>query len=170
MISDILVLLDRTSERAGLFAQSLASRFDAFITGVSIAALAPFEPVSYSEMGYDFAARAGQEEIELSWAALQRFEQNAKRMSLRAETLNARGGEQNLIALSHTYDLLVFEQRDPKRTKLSDAYIEPLLLKSGRPCLILPISEQVSPALGRLLWHGTAARVRRARLPMRGPS
>jgi nucleotide-binding universal stress UspA family protein len=161
MISDILVLLNRTSERAGRFAQSLAAEYGAFLTGAAIAAVAPFEPVSYAEIGYDLPASAGEDEIELSHAALARFEERATALNVHVDTLNV-SGEQSIVALARTFDLLVFEQRDPKRSKSTDGYIEPLLLQAGRPCLILPYIG-TSPASFRTVtvaWDGSASAAR----------
>ncbi len=162
MLSDIFVLLDQSSERAGIFAQSLAAEYGAFVTAGCPAVVEPFVAVSYSHIGYDFPTRLADEQLELSHAALARFEARASRLELQAETIKLDADEQSIVALARTFDLIVFEQRDAARPKATDPYIEPVLLQSGRPCLGLPYigAEAARFKTVTIAWDGSASAAR----------
>jgi nucleotide-binding universal stress UspA family protein len=150
MLADILVLLDYRSERAGLFARSIAAEFGAFLTGVCPAAPSgPIDPLGKET-----------DVIGLPEAAMARFEQNAREANLRVGTLEAT--QENILAIARTYDLLVVEQKHPKEAKPTDDYIQALLLFSGRPSVIVPYID--IKAVGfksvAVAWDGSASAAR----------
>jgi len=152
MLRDILVLLNQTSDRAGLLAQSIAAEFGAFLTGVCPAApSAPVEPLGKET-----------DVIGLPEAALARFEQNAREANLRVGILEATADKENILAIARTYDLLVVEQKDPKEAKPTDDYIEALLLFSWRPSVIVPYID-IKPVGFKsvaVAWDGSASAAR----------
>jgi nucleotide-binding universal stress UspA family protein len=152
MLADILVLLDYRSERAGLFARSIAFEFGAFLTGACPAA--PSSPVEPPGKETDV--------IGLPEAALARFEQNAREANLRVGTLEATADQEIILAIARTYDLLVVEQKHPKEAKPTDDYIEALLLFSGRPSVIVPYID-IKPVGFKsvaVAWDGSASAAR----------
>ena len=152
MLRDILVLLNHSSDRAGLLAQSIAAEFGAFLTGVCpTAPSAPVEPLGKET-----------DVIGLPEAALARFEQNAREANLRLGILEATADQENILAIARTYDLLVVEQKDPKEAKPTDDYIEALLLFSGRPSVIVPYID-IKPVGFKsvaVAWDGSASAAR----------
>ncbi len=161
MIKDILVVMDNASERAGPFALSLARQVDAFVTGASVTAAEPFEPLYYSEARYDLIEAAQNDAIELARAVVEAFEERAKAAGLNADIRTISGGhetERKLLALCRTYDLIVLEQTDPDAKKPADTYLEPILLRSGRPALIVPYFYGKAPSFETITiaWDGSA--------------
>ena len=89
MLRDILVLLNHSSDRAGLLAQSIAAEFGAFLTGVCPAApSALVEPLGKET-----------DVIGLPEAVLARFEQNAREANLRVGILEATADQENILAI-----------------------------------------------------------------------
>jgi hypothetical protein len=152
MLADILALLDYRSERAELFARSIAAEFGAFLRGVCPAAPSgPIEPLGKET-----------DVIGLPEAAMARFEQNAREANLRLGILEATADQENILAIARTYDLLVVEQKDTKEAKPTDDYIEALLLFSGRPSVIAPYID-ITPVGFKLVtvaWDESASAAR----------
>jgi nucleotide-binding universal stress UspA family protein len=161
MIKDILVVMDSASERAGPFALSLAREVNACLAAVSVTAAEPFEPLYYSEARFDLVEAAQGEAIELASVAAETFAERAKASDLNVNTTTISGGhevERKLLALCQTYDLVIFEQFDSDIKKPVERYLEPILLRSGRPTIVVPYF-YVRPAAFETItvaWDGSA--------------
>ncbi|CAN7509358.1 universal stress protein [Bosea sp. LjRoot9] len=166
MIKDIVVVLDETGRRAVPFALALAKELRAVITAVSVAAEGPFNAAAYSEVRYDLAVAEQESAIQAAQGTAARFKQDAAAAQVPLDdalVCNPNGaGHDILYAAVRRSDLTVIEQQEPGKPKPSDLYLEGLLLKTGRPILIVPY---IGPSALRLdlvtvAWDGSVAAAR----------
>jgi len=166
MIRDIVVVLDETGRRAVPFALALAKELGSVITAVSVAAEGPFNAAAYSEVRYDLAIAEQESAIQAAQGTAARFKQDAAAAQVPLDDAlicNPNGaGNDILYAAVRRSDLTVIEQQEPGKPKPSDLYLEGLLLKTGRPILIVPY---IGPSalqldLVTVAWDGSVAAAR----------
>ncbi len=160
MIKDVMVVIDSVGERAGPFGLGLTKQLDGFIAAAAVTSHEAFEPLYYTEGGYNLIEGAQEEAVELARAAAQRLASRAQIAGLKVDATTIGGGpeaEPKLLALSQTYDVIVVEQSEPGVSKPADRYVEALLLRSGRPVLVVPYFQQTNPRfdLITVAWDGS---------------
>ncbi|POR49922.1 universal stress protein [Bosea psychrotolerans] len=166
MIRDIVVVLDETGRRTVPFALALAKDLRAVISAVSVAAEGPFDAAAYSEVRYDLAVAEQESAIQAAQDSAARFKRDAAAAEVPLDEVvlcNPDGaGDDILYATVRRSDLTIIEQQEPGKPKPSDLYLEALLLKAGRPVLIVPY---IGPSALRLdlvtvAWDGSVAAAR----------
>jgi len=167
MIKDILLKLERDAARDNViaFAVSVATTFDAYVTGVAFghAAIPTFV---MPDVPSDVLANVIAENQAAASAAVERFESAIKRSSVKGEhrfVLERDVGPPDALAtLGRRCDLTVIMQSDHRSGAHNDLMIEAALFSSGRPVVIVPYIHKGDISLNRVVccWDGsrTAAR------------
>ncbi|NNM73783.1 universal stress protein [Enterovirga aerilata] len=174
MIKDIVVVLGEEGERAGPIAISLAAAFDAALSGICVVPEAPLDTFAYAQVSYEMVASAREEAQEAAQAASGRFEDQARQAGLPVECSSICAAlplaAERLADAVRISDLIVIEQPDRERRRPSDTLLETVLLRSGRPALIVPYIQKgpMRFAQATVAWDGspTAARALADALPL----
>src|SRR3979490_582418 len=167
MIKDIIVSLGHRVGRdpARDFAITIAETFDAHIVGVTFAYAPDFPGYVTLEMPPDIVAAMIAESEKIALAAIERFEDAARRSLVSAEhrLLKSIGADAPLLlsTLARRFDLSVFMQSEPDGTD-NDDMMEPSLFESGRPLIVVPYiqKEGLNGAQGVCSWAGRRAAAR----------
>jgi nucleotide-binding universal stress UspA family protein len=167
MIKDIIVNLEHRIGRdpARDFAISIAETFDSHIVGVTFAYAPDFPGYVTLEIPPDIVAAMIAESEKAALAAIERFEEAARRSLVSAEhrLLKTIGASAPLIlsTLARRFDLSVFMQSEPNGVE-NDDMIETSLFQSGRPLIVVPHIQKVGLKLDHLVccWDGSSAAAR----------
>jgi len=163
MIKDIIVNLSVGKPRdvAGDFAISVASAFDAHLSGVACA----YEPV-IGGMAFPGAAVSvidifrAESRAEADRAKTA-FDENAHRARISADSVvisaTASGAADKLGELARDYDLSIVAQAQPDGDVAETLAIEGALFSSGRPVLVVPYIQSSGLKLDRVMvcWDGS---------------
>jgi hypothetical protein len=169
MIKDIVVNLEHDTSRdpARDFSITVAEIFDAHIGGAAFAYAPEFPGSVMPEIPPNIVAAMVEESKKAAEAAIQRFDEAARRSLVSAEhrLLRTVGMEAPapFAALARRFDLSIFLQSRPSGVA-NDDMIERSLLDSGRPVIVVPYIHKDGLKLDRRCAAGTVA----ARRP--GPS
>ena len=168
MLKDIVVNLTpgRPQDPAADYAVSLASRFDAHLTGVAFA-LEPAIPAS--AMG-GFAGgvidNAIAEAERQAKDAIARFDAAAKKQGVLSEnqvvTALVADAVNRFAQIARRFDLSVVLQPDPDSNTANDLFMESVLFGSGRPVVIVPYIQREPVKLDHIVccWDGSAKAAR----------
>jgi nucleotide-binding universal stress UspA family protein len=167
MIKDIIVNLEHriTRDPARDFAINIAETFDAHVAGVVFAYAPVFPGYVTLEIRADIVARMVAESEKAALAAIDRFDEAARRSLISAEhrllkTIGA-GAPMILSTLARRFDLSVFMQSE--RSGLdNDDMIETSLFQSGRPLIVVPYIQKDGLKLDHVVccWDGSSAAAR----------
>jgi len=167
MIKDLVVKLEDnpSRDRSRDYAFSIAQIFDAHVAGVAFAYDPDLPAYVMAEIPADVIARAKLENETVARAAIDRFEDAAKRNALSSEhrlyETSATEASSIFGDLARRFDLSVVLQSEPDGVN-NDDMIEAALFDSGRPVCIVPYIERNGMKLDRVVccWDGsrTAAR------------
>jgi nucleotide-binding universal stress UspA family protein len=162
MIKDIIANLAVGTARdvAGDFAVSVASTFDAHLTGLVFL----YEPLD----GFPAEAMQSQriETKKAAKAAVSKFDGRVHRAAISAESrmldvpvANAANVFSNI---ARRFDLAIMGQPEPDKPALERPIIEAALFNSGRPVLIVPYIQRTGLKLERVLvgWDGSRSAAR----------
>ena len=117
-------------------------------------------------MRYDLVVSAHDEALRTVQEAAENLAYAARTADVRAEMETLRGEpglvRAHLLDRARTYDLVVVEQAGPRRERPADAYIDDILLGSGRPTLVVPTgwTEPARLDAVTVAWDGSAAAAR----------
>lgn len=163
MIKDIIVNLSVGKPRdvAGDYAISVASAFDAHLSGVAYA----YEPV-IGAMTFPGAAASIIDSFRAESQAdadraKKAFDENARRAGLSADSFvisaTASGAADKLGELAREYDLSIVAQAQPDYDIAENLAIEGALFGSGRPVLVVPYIQSSGLRLDRIMvcWDGS---------------
>ncbi len=168
MLKDIVVNLTpgRPQDPAADYAVSLASQFDAHLTGVAFA-LEPAIPAS--AMG-GFAGgvidNAIAEAERQAKDAIARFDAAAKKQGVLSEnqvvTALVADAVNRFAQIARRFDLSVVLQPDPDSNTANDLFMESVLFGSGRPVVIVPYIQREPVKLDHIVccWDGSATAAR----------
>ena len=170
MIKDILVNLSagRSRDVAADYAISVAAAFG----GVHVAAIAfAYEPVIpgsvFGGIPAEFIDETRAENATAAQAALDRFNEAARRAGLSAEThmfdTTQVEGADMFGRMARRFDLAVVPQADPDdKAGLADMITQAALFASGRPVVVVPYILKDGMTLERVLicWDGSRAAAR----------
>jgi len=167
MIKDIIVSLGSSpNDKAGRYAVSAATAFDAHVLGVACI----YDPViPGSVMGGippEFIESQRRESEAAARAAVARFEQFAKRDSLSFGTLvlseSVSGVADRIAALARRFDLAIVGQPEPNNSAAEDIIAETVLFGAGRPMIVVPYIQKDDFKLDRVMvcWDGSRAAAR----------
>src|ERR1700738_3828270 len=167
MIKDIVVNLEHRIGRdpARDFAITIAETFDAHIVGVTFAYAPDFPGYVTLEIPPDIVAAMIAQSEKAAVAAIERFEEAARRSLVSAEhrLLKTLGASAPLIlsTLARRFDLSVFMQSEPNGVD-NDDMIETTLFESGRPLIVVPYIQKdgLNPDHVVCCWDGSRAATR----------
>ncbi|MGE4373655.1 MAG: universal stress protein [Xanthobacter sp.] len=168
MIRDILVNLTEGVEKDAAcdFAASMALRFHAHLTGVSVSYEIDVPPFYMGALPTDFIEAQFRENEEAAKKAAARFRQKIAALNVphEVQTLTASLGvaAQQFLEMSRLYDLTVVSQPNPDKPGPEEVIAENVLMESGRAVLVVPY-EQTEPFKGErilLAWDGGRAAAR----------
>src|SRR6202040_1267713 len=167
MIKDIIVNLEHRIGRdpARDFAITIAETFDSHIVGVTFAYAPDFPGYVTLEIPPDIVAAMIAESETAALAAIERFEEAARRSLVSAEhrLIKAIGAGAPLIlsTLARRFDLSVFMQSEPDGVD-NDDIIETSLFESGRPLIVVPYIQKDGLKLDHVVccWDGSRAAAR----------
>jgi nucleotide-binding universal stress UspA family protein len=163
MIKDIIVNLSVGKPRdiAGDYAISVASAFDAHLSGVACAyepVIAGMAALSVGEAIIDDFRAQGRAEADRSKQA---FDEAARRSGISAESIiisaTASGAAGKFGELARNYDLSIVAQAQPDGDVAESLAIEAALFNSGRPVLVVPYIQSTGLKLDRVTvcWDGS---------------
>jgi nucleotide-binding universal stress UspA family protein len=164
MIKDIVVNLGMgNTDPAGNFAISVAEAFEAHVLGMAFV----YDPViPGSVMGGippQFIETQRAESEKSVRAAIDRFEQAAKRSGISHETraVNASiaGAAERLGRIARRFDLVIVGQPDRDKSAPVEVVDEGVLFESGRPVIFVPYIQKTGLKLDRVMvcWDGSRA-------------
>jgi nucleotide-binding universal stress UspA family protein len=167
MIKDIIVNLEHQVARdlARDFAISIAEMCDTHIAGVAFAYSPDFPDYTMMVLPSDILEQMVAESERSARAAIERFDEAARRSLISAERrlLRTIGAEAPamLSILARRFDLSVFMQSEPGRVD-NDDMIETALFQSGRPLIVVPYIQRDGLNLDRVVccWDGSRAAAR----------
>ena len=167
MIKDLIVNLGLGEhDPAGNYAISVAATFEAHVLGVAFA----YEPVvPGSVMGGippEFLETQRAESEKTARAAIDRFEQAAKREGISYETrmvtASVAAASDQLARMGRRFDLIVLGQATREQPTPEDLVDEGVLFDSGRPVVFVPFIQKAGLKLDRVIvcWDGGRAATR----------
>ena len=163
MIKDIVVSLSvgRPRDVAGDFAISVATAFDAHLSGVAFAyepviggMLMPVPDASLLESFRTENSRAAQR-------AKREFDEATRRAGVRSDSIalpaTADEAARRFGTIARDYDLSVLAQAEPDGDVAETLAIEAALFNSGRPVLVVPYIQSTGLKLDRVMvcWDGS---------------
>ena len=168
MLKDIVVNLTpgRPQDPAADYAVSLASRFEAHLTGVAFA-LEPAIPASaMGGIAGGVIDNAIAEAERQAKDAIARFDAAAKKQGVLSEkqlvTALVADAVSRFAQIARRYDLSVVLQPDPDSNTANDLFMESVLFGSGRPVVIVPYIQREPIKLDHVVccWDGSATAAR----------
>jgi nucleotide-binding universal stress UspA family protein len=167
MIKDIIVNLEHQIARdpARDFAITIAETIDTHVAGIAFAYAPNFPGYAMLEIPPDILAQMIAESEKVALAAMERFDEAARRSLVSAEhrLLKTIGSEapEILSTLARRFDLSVFMQSEPNRVN-NDDMIETSLFQSGRPVIAVPYIQKEGLNLDHVVccWDGSRAAAR----------
>jgi nucleotide-binding universal stress UspA family protein len=167
MIKDIIVNLehDVSRDRARDFAITIAEAFNAHVAGVAFAYAPEFPGYVMLEIPPNIVAAMVEDSKKGAEAAINRFDETARRSLLSAEHRFIRtvGLEAPTLfaALARRFDLSIFLQSGPDGAS-NDDMIESALFETGRPLVVVPYIHKDGLKLDRVVccWDGGRAAAR----------
>ena len=161
MIKDIVVNLSVSGGPAGDYAISVASAFDAHLTGIAFI-YDPIVPVSGT--GYIPAEVIESQQADNEAAAktaVDRFAEATRRAGLSAEPLSltaslAGAGEQ-FGRIARRFDLAIAGQAEPDSSSVDEIIAETALFESARPVILVPYIQKAPLKLDNVMvcWDGS---------------
>jgi nucleotide-binding universal stress UspA family protein len=163
MIKDIVVNLSVGTDDgpAGDYAVSVASAFDAHLTGIAFV----FDPiVPVSGTGYIPAEVIESQQADnetAAKAAVDRFAEATRRAGLSAEptTLSASlaGAGDQFARIARRFDLAIVGQSEPGKSAVEEIIAETALFESGRPMILVPYIQKAPLKLDNVMvcWDGS---------------
>jgi nucleotide-binding universal stress UspA family protein len=165
MIKDIVVNLPIGAKRDAStgFAVSVASKFDAHLTGVAFMQQ-PYIPGSLLEGAVADIVRAQREEFEkAARATIEKFEAAARGLQVSSRMVEAGpvSAADLFGAFARRFDLSIVAQPEPDAPEPARSILQAALFDSGRPILIVPYIQQ-SASLERVMvcWDGSRSAAR----------
>jgi nucleotide-binding universal stress UspA family protein len=170
MIKDLVVNLAVGSDAdvAADYAISIAAAFEAHVAGIAFSYDPVITPTVMDGMSAAWIDTQRDENRAAAQAAIDKFEESARREGLSAEHRfleSSLGGAASLFGrIARRFDLAVVGQNDPERLAPDDLLIEAALFESGRPVVVVPYIQKQGLTLNRVLvcWdasHGAARAV-----------
>lgn len=163
MVKDIIVNLSVGKPRdvAGDYAISVASAFDAHLSGVACAYEPVVDGMAFPSVAVSLIDAFRAESAAEANRAKNAFEQNARRAGISAESTVISGiaseAARKLGELARDYDLSIVAQAQPDGDVAENMAIEGALFGSGRPVLVVPYIQSSGLKLDRVMvcWDGS---------------
>jgi len=163
MVKDIIVSLSVGKPRdvAGDYAISVASAFDAHLSGVACAYEPVVDGMAFPSVAVSLIDAFRAESAAEANRAKNAFEQNARRAAISADSAvisgTASDATKKLGELARDYDLSIVAQAQPDGDVAENMAIEGVLFDSGRPVLVVPYIQSSGLKLDRVMvcWDGS---------------
>jgi len=163
MVKDIIVNLSVGKPRdvAGDYAISVASAFDAHLSGVACAYEPVVDGMAFPSVAVSLIDAFRAESAAEADRAKNAFEQNARRAAISADSTVVSGtasdATKKLGELARDYDLSIMAQAQPDGDVAENMAIEGALFGSGRPVLVVPYIQSSGLKLDRVMvcWDGS---------------
>ena len=143
MIKDLVVIVDGLTKKAGPYALTLASMFDAHLCVLSAGINYPLELLGYLEVRRDLSASAHHDVEQAARERADKLKQLGKLEEIDVNTLSlsVMGGPplEMLKLVTRHFDMIVIGQAEPHQREGNAETVEAVLLGSGRPVLAYPI-------------------------------
>lgn len=162
----LAVVMDADSEAVRLLAQRLAAQLGADVSAICVVPPAPVGSLAQAEVRYDLAEAEAHDERARAQAVSEAFDHAlceagvavAPRIVCR-EDAECTASLLDVVRLS---DLILIQQPEPDRERPGDAHLEEVLLRSGRPCLLVPYAGVARLPFERVTvaWDGSAPAAR----------
>ena len=176
MIKDIVVNLSLGGSRdhAAEFAVSAAATLDAHLAGLAFTYEVFFPAFELAPVPADLIEMQRKENEGLSAAAIDRFNELARRNGISAEARNIQAGSSaapdTFARIARRFDLSIVSQPRPDSSGSDAMFVEAALFGSGRPVLVIPYIQTTGLKLERVMvcWDGSrsAARATADALPL----
>ena len=163
MIKDIVVNLsvNKEADPAGDYAVSVASAFDAHLTGIAFI-YDPIVPISGT--GYIPAEVIESQQADNETAAktaVDRFAEATRRAGLSAEplslTASLAGAGDQFGRIARRFDLAIVGQAEPEASSVDEIVAETALFESARPVILVPYIQKMPLKLDNVMvcWDGS---------------
>ena len=168
MIKDIVVNLplQESKDRSTAFAASLASYFDAHLTGIAfvlwpVIARAKFGPAEAKFIKEQDAAAKHAADAALSRLAFEVRRENISWDS-HAIAISVDAAPGRFAEIARAFDIAVVAQADPDGNSIDELITQTALFQSGHPILIVPYVQKAGFKLDRvlILWDGSLTATR----------
>lgn len=166
MIKDLLVIVDGLTKKAGPYALSLASMFDAHLCALSAGINSPVESLGYSEVRHDLSGPTHQDVEQAARERADKLKQLGKLEEIDVNTLSlaVMGGPplEKLKLMTRHFDMIVIGQPDPHQHEGNARTVEAVVLRSGRPVLVVPYIHAEAARFNTILvaWDASAPAAR----------
>jgi nucleotide-binding universal stress UspA family protein len=166
MIKDLVVIVDGLTKKAGPYALTLASMFDAHLCVLSAGINYPLESLGYSEVRRDLSASAHQDVEQAARERADKLKQLGKLEEIDVNTLSlsVMGGPplEMLKLVTRHFDMIVIGQAEPHQREGNAETVEAVLLGSGRPVLVVPYIHAETARFNTILvaWGASAPAAR----------
>jgi len=166
MFKDVAVIVDGNNGKAGAYASSLAALLGAHLTTIAVNIGSDFEDFAAAEPRYDMivAERENQEEATNKAVEQIRSEALGEGVDVTSLWLDnvGDGGLVRLDEMTRTFDLVVMDQASPDKPSERTRLIHSIVLKSGRPVLLVPYIQTRRAHFSCVLvaWDGSAPAAR----------
>ena len=163
MVKNIIVNLSVGKPRdvAGDYAISVASAFDAHLSGVACAYEPVVDGMAFPSVAVSLIDAFRAESAAEANRAKNAFEENARRAAISADSTvisgTASDATKKLGELARDYDLSIVAQAQPDGDVAENMAIESALFGSGRPVLVVPYIQSSGLKLDRVMvcWDGS---------------
>ena len=163
MVKDIIVHLSVGKPRdvAGDYAISVASAFDAHLSGVACAYQPVVDGMTFPSVAVSLIDAFRAESAAEADRAKNAFQKNARRAAISADSMvisgTASDAAKKLGELARDYDLSIIAQAQPDGDVAENMAIESALFGSGRPVLVVPYIQSSGLKLDRVMvcWDGS---------------
>ncbi|WP_407521491.1 universal stress protein [Methylobacterium oryzisoli] len=166
MIRDLTIVVDGVGRRALPCGLALAADLGASVSAVSVQPIVPFGTYAQAEVRYDMVASAERAAREQAARAARDAAAAAREAGLSCEATaicaSVTDAAECLAGHARLSDLAVIEQADADAPKPSDAYLDTLLFRTGRPVLVVPYIQAgpLRAASAVVAWDGSATAAR----------
>jgi nucleotide-binding universal stress UspA family protein len=166
MIKDIALVVDGQSQKAGPYALSLASLFDAHLTAISAVVEPQLAAYAYAELRYDMVSSARAELRDAAYEIAKKLAAEGSAQGLKVSSLALDCFEDadfnRFKEFLRIFDLVVIEQSNPEQMGARTRTIESLVFGSSRPALVVPYIQSRPASFKNVLvaWDGSAPAAR----------
>ena len=168
MIRDIVVNLPlrANKDRTTAFSASLASYFDAHLTGIAFVLWPVIPCIELGPGEAKFIKEQDAAAKQAADAAVDRlaFEVRRENISWNSHeiAISVDGAPGRFAEIARAFDIAVVSQAEPGGDAIEQMIIEAALFQSGNPILVVPYVQKTAPKIDRIviLWDGSATATR----------
>lgn len=166
MVKDLLIVADAVGRAAGAYGLSLARQLGASAACLCVQPGGGLGDMAFAEVRYDLVVSARDEALQTVREAAENMAYAARAADVPVETETLRGESSvlraHLLDRARTHDLVIIEQAGPRRERPADAFVDDILLGSGRPTVVVPTGWTAPARIDTVTvaWDGSAAAAR----------